>query len=57
MLDIAEEIAQQEQAEIQFTDQVSINYSCADLTNLKKTIGKRKWLNVFEYIAYEKNKY
>lgn len=57
LLDIAEEIAQQEQVEIQFADQVNINYSCANLTNLKKTIGKRKWLNVFEYIDYEKNKY
>ena len=23
----------------------------ADLTNLKATIGKRQWLNVFEYLA------
>lgn len=63
LLDIAEEIA--EQAEVQIvTAGLSENHSvsnptagllsvpkiCADLTRLKATIGKRKWLNLFEFL-------
>jgi ADP-L-glycero-D-manno-heptose 6-epimerase len=56
-LDIAEEIAEQERVEIEFTpipldEQYRMRYkTCADLTLLKKTIGRRKWLNVFEFLA------
>jgi ADP-L-glycero-D-manno-heptose 6-epimerase len=55
-LDIAEEIAEQEDARIEF-EPVSKEYANnmrwktqADLTLLKETIGKRKWLNVFEFL-------
>jgi len=27
--------------------------TCADLTHLKETIGKRKWLNVYEWLDLE----
>jgi ADP-L-glycero-D-manno-heptose 6-epimerase len=56
-LDIAEEIAEQEGVEIEFvpvpTEELTRfrNKTCADLTLLKQTIGKRKWLNVFEFLA------
>ena len=56
-LDIAEEIAEQERVEIEFIpippdEQHRMRYkTCADLTLLKKTIGRRKWLNVFEFLA------
>ena len=56
-LDIAEEIAEQEGVEIEFEPVPSKeltrfrNKTCADLTLLKQTIGKRKWLNVFEFLA------
>jgi ADP-L-glycero-D-manno-heptose 6-epimerase len=56
-LDIAEEIAEQENVPIEFVpvpeeEQASFRYkTCADLTHLKETIGKRKWLNVFEFLA------
>lgn len=58
LLDIAEEIATQERVDIKLVEQNNQEtlYNCADLAHLKKTIGKRKWLNVFEYISYEKNK-
>lgn len=56
-LDIAEEIAEQEGAVIEF-EPVGPEYANnmrwktqADLTLLKSTIGKRKWLNVFEFLA------
>jgi ADP-L-glycero-D-manno-heptose 6-epimerase len=55
-LDIAEEIAEVEGVSIEFTtipeaEQARMrNTTKADLTHLKETIGKRKWLNVFEYI-------
>lgn len=55
-LDIAEEIAQQEDATIEFVavppDELTRfrHTTKADLTNLKTTIGKRKWLNVFEFL-------
>ena len=56
-LDIAEEIAEQEGVEIEFEPVPNKelprfrNKTCADLTLLKQTIGKRKWLNVFEFLA------
>ena len=56
-LDIAEEIAEQEGVEIEFEPVPAEhldrfrNKTVADLTHLKATIGKRKWLNVFEFLA------
>jgi ADP-L-glycero-D-manno-heptose 6-epimerase len=56
-LDIAEEIAEQENVPIEFVpipaeEQTRFRHTTkADLTLLKKTIGKRKWLNVFEFLA------
>jgi ADP-L-glycero-D-manno-heptose 6-epimerase len=56
-LDIAEEIAEQEGVEIEYESvpQQELarfrSKTKADLTNLKATIGKRKWLNVFEFLA------
>jgi ADP-L-glycero-D-manno-heptose 6-epimerase len=58
-LDIAEHIAEQEGVEIEFetiplVEQMRMrNKTCADLTHLKETIGKRKWLNVYEWLDYE----
>ena len=55
-LDIAEEIAEQEGVplelvEVPATEQARMRTrTCADLTKLKETIGKRKWLNVFEFL-------
>jgi ADP-L-glycero-D-manno-heptose 6-epimerase len=55
-LDIAEEIAEIEGATIEFVpisaeEQARMRHTTkADLTLLKQTIGKRKWLNVFEYL-------
>ena len=51
-LDVAEEIALQEDVPIEFTDEIlSEQYTAkADLKLLKSTIGKRKWLNVYEWI-------
>jgi len=55
-LDIAEEIAEQEGVEIEFVpipveEQARMRYATkADLAHLKDTIGKRKWLNVFEFL-------
>ena len=58
-LDIAEEIAEQENVSIEL-EPVSPEYAKsmrwktqANLTKLKETIGKRKWLNVFEWLHYE----
>lgn len=56
-LDVAEEIAEIEGAEIEFIpmpDEEKTRFrhtTKADLTKLKETIGKRKWLNVFEFLA------
>lgn len=53
-LDIAEAIAEREDAEIvlvESTNSAIRNKTCANLTHLKETIGKRPWLNVFEYIS------
>ena len=55
-LDIAEEIAEQEGAVIEFIpvpleEQQRMRVkTCADLNLLKSTIGKRKWLNVYEWL-------
>ena len=55
-LDIAEEIAEIEGVEIEFVPVPEVELSRmrhstkANLTHLKETIGKRKWLNVFEYL-------
>jgi ADP-L-glycero-D-manno-heptose 6-epimerase len=58
-LDIAEEIAEQENVSIEL-EPVSAEYAKsmrwktqANLTKLKETKGKRKWLNVFEWLHYE----
>jgi ADP-L-glycero-D-manno-heptose 6-epimerase len=55
-LDIAEEIAEQENVPIEFIpmpveERTRMRVKTkADLTHLKATVGKRKWLNVFEYL-------
>ena len=55
-LDIAEEIAEIEDVPIEFepvpvVEQGRMRHKTkADLTNLKATIGKRPWLNVFEFL-------
>jgi ADP-L-glycero-D-manno-heptose 6-epimerase len=55
-LDIAEEIAEQEGVSIEFepvplAEQARMRHkTCANLTNLKATVGKRPWLNVFEFL-------
>jgi nucleoside-diphosphate-sugar epimerase len=58
-LDIAEEIADVLNVPIEY-ETVPLeelprmrNKTCADLTKLKETIGKRKWLNVYEWINNE----
>ena len=56
-LDIAEEIAEQEGVELEFVpvpeaEKTRFRHRTkADLRHLKETIGKRKWLNVFEFLA------
>jgi ADP-L-glycero-D-manno-heptose 6-epimerase len=55
-LDIAEEIAEQEgvHIELESVPQQELarfrSKTCADLKHLKETIGKRQWLNVFEWL-------
>lgn len=50
LLDIAEEIAEQENVPVELVTAVSpLNYK-ADLKHLKETVGKRQWLNVFEFL-------
>jgi ADP-L-glycero-D-manno-heptose 6-epimerase len=55
-LDIAEEIAEIEGVEIEFesipnAEQARMRTkTCADLKLLKKTMGSRQWLNVFEFL-------
>jgi ADP-L-glycero-D-manno-heptose 6-epimerase len=55
-LDIAEAIAEQECVELRtipMPDNEKPRFrqkTCADLHHLKETIGKRKWLNVYEWI-------
>jgi ADP-L-glycero-D-manno-heptose 6-epimerase len=58
-LDIAEAIADQTGAEIRtipMPDSEKTRFrqkTCADLKHLKETIGKRKWLNVYEWIELD----
>ena len=58
-LDIAEYIAEQEGVELKLVPMPSEESSrfraktCADLTHLKETVGKRKWLNVYEWLDLE----
>jgi ADP-L-glycero-D-manno-heptose 6-epimerase len=55
-LDIAEEIAEQEAVPLEFVpvppaELTRFRHTTkADLKHLKATVGKRKWLNVFEYL-------
>lgn len=55
-LDIAEAIAEQEGVEIRTIPMPEEEKSrfrqktCADLAHLKETLGKRRWLNVYEWI-------
>ena len=55
-LDIAEEIAEIEGVEIEFESIPPDEHArmrvktCADLKLLKKTVGSRQWLNVFEFL-------
>lgn len=51
ILDIAEEIAEQENVRIELIDPVDLPIKiCANMKHLKETVGKRKWLNVFEFL-------
>lgn len=58
-LDIAEYIAEQEGVPVELVpvpleEQCRMrNKTCADLHHLKETVGKRKWLNVYEWLDYE----
>jgi nucleoside-diphosphate-sugar epimerase len=58
-LDIAEAIAEQEGVEIRtipMPDSEKDRFrqkTCANLKHLKETIGKRPWLNVYEWIDLE----
>lgn len=60
-LDIAEYIAEQEGVPIEYepVSQQELtrfrNKTCADLKHLKETVGTRKWLNVYEWLDYEKS--
>jgi ADP-L-glycero-D-manno-heptose 6-epimerase len=58
-LDIAEHIAEQENVPVEIEpipkaeqDRMRTK-TCADLQHLKETVGKRKWLNVYEWLDYE----
>jgi len=50
LLDIAEEIAEQETAPVELITAVAPYNFKADLKHLKETVGKRQWLNVFEFL-------
>jgi hypothetical protein len=58
-LDIAEHIAEQHDVEIRTIPMPAAELprfrqkTCADLKHLKETIGKRKWLNVYEWLDLE----
>jgi nucleoside-diphosphate-sugar epimerase len=58
-LDIAEAIAEQEGVEIKevpVPEEERTRWrqtTCADLNHLKATIGKRQWLNVYEWLETE----
>lgn len=49
-LDIAEEISTIEDVPIEYVNPIEVHKSCANLKTLKSTIGKRAWLNIFEYL-------
>ena len=51
--DLADEIANQESAELKYIEpKITEQYnSRADLTYLKSTIGRRQWLNVYEWLS------
>jgi len=55
ILSIASEIAEQEGAEIKFIPRPNnINQKIrANIAHLKETVGKRKWLNVYEWLDLE----
>ena len=53
LLDIAEEIAAQEKAEVIASGTEDVKITCANLRHLKETLGKRKWLNVYEWLETE----
>jgi ADP-L-glycero-D-manno-heptose 6-epimerase len=58
-LDIAEYIAEQEGVSIEYESVPPQeltrfrNKTCANLTKLKETVGKRQWLNVYEWLDLE----
>jgi ADP-L-glycero-D-manno-heptose 6-epimerase len=58
-LDIAETIAEQEGVELRIIPMPEVEKTrfrqttCADLKHLKETIGKRQWLNVYEWLEIE----
>jgi ADP-L-glycero-D-manno-heptose 6-epimerase len=58
-LEIAEYIAEQEGVEIRtvpipMEEQMRMRMkTCADLKHLKETVGKRQWLNIYEWLDYE----
>jgi nucleoside-diphosphate-sugar epimerase len=58
-LDIAETIAEQEGVELRLipmpdTEKPRFRQNtCADLKHLKETVGKRQWLNVYEWLDLE----
>jgi ADP-L-glycero-D-manno-heptose 6-epimerase len=60
ILDIAEEVAEQEGVQLDlslpvYKEQEKLRFKiCADLKHLKATIGKRKWLNIYEWLENEK---
>lgn len=56
LMSIAEEIADYEMADVVLIPRpqdIAATTIVADLTHLKETIGKRKWLNVYEWLALE----
>lgn len=59
LLDIAEAVAEQEGVEIKEIEVPEEEQgrwrqtTCADLRHLKETVGKRSWLNVYEWIETE----
>jgi ADP-L-glycero-D-manno-heptose 6-epimerase len=60
-LDIAEYIAEQEGVPVETETVPTVELprmrikTCADLKHLKETVGARKWLNVYEWLDYEKS--
>ena len=59
-MDIAEYIAEQEGVSVEYNEidaELRPFYrdnAQADLKHLKETIGKRSWLNVYEWLDYDK---